>query len=241
MVGAYAVLAREPTKFGMRAVQTGPTSVLILGRETFEAMRLKRPELDQALVAAEDYLEQQGVPQVDFVSVNENSLDIESPQAERAEGAKRFRRAVRRLAVLARAARKVGLVDYDPSVLLHQLSSHQQRDEVEAEPPLDELDELKAAKPPSTDEKWAWVSTVLGQLSMQELISDDVLTQINSQVATLAGHSKRQSIIFEVLKQEIRSVDFGELFKKDPELMAKVQKILNNNTNNSNLQEAEFG
>ena len=241
MVGAYAVLAREPTKFGMRAVQTGPTSVLILGRETFEAMRLKRPELDQALVAAEDYLEQQGVPQVDFVSVNENSLDIESPQAERAEGAKRFRRAVRRLAVLARAARKVGLVDYDPSVLLHQLSSHQQRDEVEAEPPLDELDELKAAKPPSTDEKWAWISTVLGQLSMQELISDDVLTQINSQVATLAGHSKRQSIIFEVLKQEIRSVDFGELFKKDPELMAKVQKILNNNTNNSNLQEAEFG
>ena len=241
MVGAYAVLAREPTKFGMRAVQTGPTSVLILGRETFEAMRLKRPELDQALVAAEDYLEQQGVPQVDFVSVNENSLDIESPQAERAEGAKRFRRAVRRLAVLARAARKVGLVDYDPSVLLHQLSSHQQRDEVEAEPPLDELDELKAAKPPSTDEKWAWISTVLGQLSMQELISDDVLTQINSQVATLAGHSKRQSIIFEVLKQEMRSVDFGELFKKDPELMTKVQKILNNNNNNSNLQDGEFG
>ena len=204
-------------------------------------MRLKRPELDQALVAAEDYLEQQGVPQVDFVSVNENSLDIEAPQAERAEGGKRFRRAVRRLAVLARAAKRVGLERYDPSVLLHQLSSHQQRDEVEAEPPLDELDELKAAKPPSTDEKWAWISTVLGQLSMQELISDDVLTQINSQVATLAGHSKRQSIIFEVLKQEMRSVDFGELFKKDPELMTKVQKILNNNNNNSNLQDGEFG
>ena len=58
-------------------------------------------------------------------------------------------------------------------------------------------------------------------------------------MATLSGHSKRQSIIFEVLKQEIRSVDFGELFKKDPELMTKVQKILNNNI--SNLQEAEFG
>lgn len=76
---------------------------------------------------------------------------------------------------------------------------------------------------------------------MHELISDEVLTQINSQVATLAGHSKRQSIIFEVLKQEMRSVDFGELFKKDPELMTKVQKILNNNNNNSNLQDGEFG
>ena len=65
----------------MRAVQSGTTSVLILGRETFDAMRLKRPELDQALVTAEDYLERQGVPQVDFVSVNENSLDIEAPQA----------------------------------------------------------------------------------------------------------------------------------------------------------------
>ena len=148
---------------------------------------------------------------------------------------------MRRLAVLARAARRVGLERYDPSVLLHQLSAHQhQSDEVEAEPPLDELDELKAAKPPSIDEKWAWVSTVVGQLSMQELISDEVLTQINSQVATLSGHCKIQSRVFEALKQAIRSVDFGELFKKDPELMTKVQKILNNN-NNNNLQEAEFG
>ena len=40
---------------------------------------MKRPELDQALLAAEDYLEKQGVPQVDFVLVNENSPEIDSP------------------------------------------------------------------------------------------------------------------------------------------------------------------
>jgi len=41
----------------MRAVLAGSTSVLCLGRETFETMRMKRPEFDQALLYAEDFID----------------------------------------------------------------------------------------------------------------------------------------------------------------------------------------
>ena len=50
----------------------GTTSILCLGRETFETMRMKRQEIDQALLYAEDYIDKQGVPQIDFVMINEN-------------------------------------------------------------------------------------------------------------------------------------------------------------------------
>ena len=40
----------------------GTTSILCLGRETIETMRMKRQEVDQALLQAEDYVDKQGVP-----------------------------------------------------------------------------------------------------------------------------------------------------------------------------------
>lgn len=74
MIGQYSVLSREKTLFGARAVMAGCTSIICLGRETFETMRMKRQEVDQALLFAEDYIDKQGVPQIDFTMMNENGL-----------------------------------------------------------------------------------------------------------------------------------------------------------------------
>ena len=73
VIGTYSVLSREKTVFGMRAVMAGTTSILCLSRETFETMRMKRQEVDQALLFAEDFIDKQGVPQIDYVMVNENN------------------------------------------------------------------------------------------------------------------------------------------------------------------------
>ena len=42
VIGQYSILGREKALFGMRAVMAGSTSILCLGRETFETMRMKR-------------------------------------------------------------------------------------------------------------------------------------------------------------------------------------------------------
>lgn len=42
VIGQYSVLSREKTLFGARAVMAGCTSIICLGRETFDTMRMKR-------------------------------------------------------------------------------------------------------------------------------------------------------------------------------------------------------
>ena len=42
VIGQYSVLGGEKTLFGIRAVMAGSTSLICLGRETFETMRMKR-------------------------------------------------------------------------------------------------------------------------------------------------------------------------------------------------------
>lgn len=112
VIGTYSVLSREKTVFGMRAVMAGTTSILCLSRETFETMRMKRQEVDQALLFAEDFIDKQGVPQIDFVMVNENNsrdgkggFDLDNVSV-RKERMKKFRRAIRRLLCLSRASQK---------------------------------------------------------------------------------------------------------------------------------------
>ena len=46
VIGQYSILGREKTLFGARAVMAGTTSILCLGKETFETMRMKRQEID---------------------------------------------------------------------------------------------------------------------------------------------------------------------------------------------------
>ena len=46
VIGQYSVLGKEKMLFGMRAVVAGGTSLLELGKETFDTMRMKRHEVD---------------------------------------------------------------------------------------------------------------------------------------------------------------------------------------------------
>ena len=56
----------------MRAIVAGGTSILELTKETFSNLRMKRREVDMALLYAEDQLEKYGVPQIDFIQYNED-------------------------------------------------------------------------------------------------------------------------------------------------------------------------
>ena len=130
--------------FGARAIMAGPTSILCLSSQTLESIRMKRQEVDQAIstdignlghrnfpgcdfngrgvllksiLMIEEYIEKQGVPQIDFVLINENSdlyyqLNFApgtlSAQKQKhyatLELKKKFKRAIKRLVKLARAA-----------------------------------------------------------------------------------------------------------------------------------------
>lgn len=57
VIGQYSILGREKTVYGVRAICSGTTSILCLGRDTFKIMRIKRPEVDQALLFAEDFID----------------------------------------------------------------------------------------------------------------------------------------------------------------------------------------
>ena len=113
----------------------GSTSILCLGRETFETMRMKRQEVDQALLFAEDYIDKQGVPQIDFVMINENSdayhqlnngENALSAQHQKQFASKeiisKFKRAIRRLVLLARAARGQGNESFDIGGLMFEVT-----------------------------------------------------------------------------------------------------------------------
>lgn len=136
----------------------GCTSIICLGRETFETMRMKRQEVDQALLFAEDYVEKQGVPQIDFTMMNENgirdqkkadeqkkkdSLNDRSassfeddsrtesqainkePQRQKSrEMLNKFRRAIRRLVLLSRAAKKRGNPDFNIGGLIYEVTEN---------------------------------------------------------------------------------------------------------------------
>ena len=168
VVGQYSILGREKTLFGMRAVLAGTTSVLCLGRETFETLRMKRQEVDQALLYAEDFIDKQGVPQIDFLMINENNTPDETQvdqiedmaKHRRMENFKKLRRAMRRLCCLARAARKQGNPDFNIGGLVFEVS---------------EQKDIDAQAIPG-----AWIEIVISQLDMTELISKDLLLRLRA-------------------------------------------------------------
>ena len=52
----------EKVLFGVRAIVPGGTSLLELRRETYQLLRMKKHEVDQALMYAEDLIERKGIP-----------------------------------------------------------------------------------------------------------------------------------------------------------------------------------
>ena len=169
----------------------GTTSILCLGRETFETMRMKRQEIDQALLYAEDYIDKQGVPQIDFVMINENIERWSSIQDTNVDGGqklairKKFKRAIRRLVLLSRAARKQGNDNFNIGGLVFEITRE---------------------KPTSADdeeEPRAWIEIVISQLNMKELVSDELLEAINKKIQFVKERTRLQSQIYDCLKTEV--------------------------------------
>ena len=148
--------------FGVRAVVAGGTALLELNKDVLETMRMKRLEVDQALLYAEDQIEKHGPPQIDFILQNEqvenaDELKKKNPSLYRL---KKFQRAIRRLVLLSRVAKKQGNSDYNIGGLVFELA------------------EQKYDK----DSPASWIEVVINHLNMNDLISDTVLNDVNFKI-----------------------------------------------------------
>lgn len=191
----------------------GTTSILCLGKETFETMRMKRQEIDQALLYAEDHIDKQGVPQIDFVMINENvnrwtsNVEIDDEATRKKDISQKFKRAIRRLVLLSRAAKKRGNENFNIGGLVFEITKEKTSTAEKAEVPT------------------AWIEIVIGQLNMNEIISDEVLQVVNQQIQFIKERTKTQALVFDILKQEVQQIDFPELFK-DATMLKKIYQIM---------------
>ena len=179
---------------------------------------MKRQEIDQALLYAEDYIDKQGVPQIDFVMINENvdrwsstydqNMDVPHKLATR----KKVKRAIRRLVLLSRAARKQGNENFNIGGLVFEITKEKPNNSTNEELPT------------------AWIEIVISQLNMKELISDEVLQVVNSQIQFIKERTKIQSVVFDALKSEVQAIDFPELFK-DANMLKRIYSIMTSEEN----------
>ena len=76
----------------------------------------------------------------------------------------------------------------------------------------------------------AWIEIVISQLNMKELISDEVLQVVNSQIQFIKERTKIQSVVFDALKSEVQAIDFPELFK-DANMLKRIYSIMTSEDN----------
>ena len=119
----------------------------------------------------------------------------------------KFKRAIRRLVILARAARKHGKFDFSIGGLVLEVSQ-----------PV-------TTNAKKSNEPQAWIEIVISQLNMEELIEDEVLEKLKSRLHQIEMKAKTHASVFNTLKQEIQSLDFGEIFK-DAEKLKQIHKIM---------------
>ena len=130
--------------------------------------------------------------------INENSektfsLDpvdaVVSESQQKTAIKKKFKRAIRRLVLLSRAAKKQGIDNFNIGGLVFEVTTQKDNQD---------KNELPTA----------WIEIVISQLNMKELISDTVLKQVNEQISVIKDKTKKQAIVFEILKQEVMSINF---------------------------------
>ena len=60
---------------------------------------------------------------------------------------------------------------------------------------------------------------------MKDLISDDVLTELNEKIEEIKQRTRDQSSVFNLLQEEVQQIDFNMVFK-DTRLLKKVRNIM---------------
>lgn len=108
---------------------------------------------------------------------------------------------------MARAARKHGKFDFSIGGLVLEVSQ-----------PV-------TTNAKKSNEPQAWIEIVISQLNMEELIEDEVLEKLKSRLHQIEMKAKTHASVFNTLKQEIQSLDFGEIFK-DAEKLKQIHKIM---------------
>ena len=78
------------------------------------------------------------------------------------------------------------------------------------------LDENKTA---------TWIEIAINNLHMQDLISDEVLNEINDKIEQIKSRTQRQHNVFKELQTEVKTINFDTLFK-DPVLLKNIRKIM---------------
>lgn len=51
----------------------GSTALIAIEKKTFDSLRVRNHQIDQALLSAEDIVAKKGIPQIDYSIFNENS------------------------------------------------------------------------------------------------------------------------------------------------------------------------
>ena len=62
---------------------------------------------------------------------------------------------------------------------------------------------------------------------MQDLISDNILNEINDKIELIKSRTQKQHNVFKELQQEVKTINFDTLFK-DPVLLKNIRKIMTN-------------
>jgi len=84
--------------------------------------------------------------------------------------------------------------------------------------------ELSDTKP-NENKTAASFEVVINNIHMQDLISDDVLNDMNDKIELIKSRTKMQHNLFKELQQEVKTINFDTLFK-DPALLKNIRKIM---------------
>lgn len=131
VIGQYSIVSGESMLFGIKAVMAGGSALLCLDRSTLEKMRMKRHELDQVLLNAEDNIEKLGTPQIDFLMFNDLADEQRKAAGIKPDKSririKKFQRAIRRLILLTRALYKKGRKEFSLGGLIFELTESKEQ------------------------------------------------------------------------------------------------------------------
>ena len=85
------------------------------------------------------------------------------------------------------------------------------QDEDEEEEDKDKEDNVKK----DNDDNVISLSTVIDQIDMKEIISEELLAYLNEKSTEIREYTKKQKEIFTMVRNEVKKIDFKAAFK-DP-------------------------
>ena len=70
------------------------------------------------------------------------------------------------------------------------------------------------------DDRMFSLSTVIDQIDMKDIISEELLAYLNEKSTEIREYTKKQKEIFTVVRNEVKKIDFKAAFK-DPQILMK--------------------